>query len=384
MIGKIKQLTREWDNYHSFFSLDSTQRRLVFYSERDIYYQYYEGYLNYIIDNSNLDICYLTSDGTDPIFNINIPRIKPFFIDILLPMTIRRLDAKVLVMTMPDLNKYHIKRSRNNVNHVYMFHAFGSIHLQYRKEAFSEYDTIMCPGPHNYRELRREEELYNLHPRDLIKCGYYRIEKIYNDYRKLIATKNSDHSSGEKIILIAPSWHSGNILEYCIEELVDVLNHMDYRVIIRPHPEYVKRNKSKINKLRKAINFFDKISLELNMVNKISLLNADVLLTDWSLIGFEYAFGTEKPVLFVNTPPKITNPDYSDFGIEPIEQKLRNKIGMAINFSDINKLPQILHEFSVNNVLFKKNIIKYRMEYLYNWKYSSEAGGEYLINACME
>jgi len=382
MLHRIKQLINEWQNYRAFFALKPEQRRLVFYSERDIYYQYYEGYINYILDNSDLDICYLTSDEYDPIFKTRDPRIIPFFIDYFLAATILQLDARVLVMTMPDLNNYHIKRSRNKVNHVYMFHGVGSIHLQYRKAAFIAYDTIMCIGPSDFNELKKEESLYKLKPRELVKCGYYRIEKIYHHYQQLERNSHTDNKLNRRTILIAPSWHNDNILESCINKLISVLKELDFRVIIRPHPEYIKRKKKVVEDLKKYIDNISNIVLELNMVNEASILSADILITDWSAIAFEYAFGTEKPVLFINTPCRVNNPHYHEFKMEPIEFTLRNEVGKSIDPQNISKIRHSLEEFLENKLMYRDRIVKCRSKYLYNWMHSAEIGGRYLIHAC--
>ena len=41
-----------------------------------------------------------------------------------------------------------------------------------------------------------------------------------------------------KIIMIAPSWHDGNIMECCIEPILDTLVKYDF-IIVRPHPQYM-------------------------------------------------------------------------------------------------------------------------------------------------
>ena len=45
----------------------------------------------------------------------------------------------------------------------------------------------------------------------------------------------------------------------------------------------------------------------------------------------EYAYGFEKPVLFIDLPRKINNPAYSQLGIEPMELSVRNEIGKVVH-----------------------------------------------------
>ena len=249
-----------------------------FYSEREIYYRYYEGYIHYVLDNSDLDVCYLTSDTRDPLLAGANPRIKAFYINHLLATAIQHLDSKVLVMTMPDLGLYHVKKSRNSVNHVYLFHAVGSTHLQYQKRAFDAYDTVFCIGPYDRDELRRAESLYRLPEKQLLECGYSWIDRIFQDHQ---AWRHDDGPAGEETnILVAPSWHDGNILEFCVDDLIAALEDSAYRVTFRPHPEFIKRKWPVVRRLRDRLRGIAHMDLELDMLSGTSLHQADVLIID--------------------------------------------------------------------------------------------------------
>lgn len=50
-------------------------------------------------------------------------------------------------------------------------------------------------------------------------------------------------------------------------------------------------------------------------------------MTDWSGIAYEYAFTTKKPVLFVDTPMKVMNPEYQKIDTVPINIWMRDVIG---------------------------------------------------------
>jgi YidC/Oxa1 family membrane protein insertase len=300
----------------------------------------------------------------------------------MLAHAIRNMDNAVLVMTTPDLDKFFLKRSRFSVNHVYVFHGMGSMHLQYNKGAFDAYDSIFCIGPYDYCEFETWSTKYGSPQKNLVKCGYPRIEKIYTDYlqRNSVQTGNTRR---RKKILIAPSWHDNNILEFCIREIIDVLKNTEYDVVIRPHPEYVKRKMQTVQKISSFISDFKNISLELDLMSEESLLEADILITDWSAISFEYAFGTERPVLFINTPCKIFNPDYQELGLEPIEFSIRDKLGISVNFEDIKKIDSAIQNITEERDRYRNTIIIIRPAFMYNWLNSSQVGGEFLINHCI-
>ena len=380
LIAKTRQFFRELKDFQRLFAEENRRvRTLCFYSERDIYYRYFEGYIDYVLSKSDLDICYLTSDPDDPVFDSDNPRIKVFYIHHLLVATFQRLDARVLVMTMPDLDSYHLKKSRNPVKHVYMFHGVGSIHLQYNKKAFDSYDTIFCLGPYDRKELLRAEEIYNLPAKELLETGYVWIEKIFRAHQKYRAA-----GDGARRILVAPSWHDDNILALCLTELLAAFENSAYQVTLRPHPETIKRKRRLIQSIQRQIEGRPNVTLELNMVSAMSIHQADLLITDWSAICFEYAFGTERPVLFIDTPCKVNNPDYRELGIEPIEFSARAEIGRALALEELGTLTTTIDELVTQRELYRQRIVSCRERTLSNWLVSDRVGGERLIDLCQE
>ena len=79
------------------------------------------------------------------------------------------LKAGIMIMTMPDLEVYNIKRSIYSVHYLYVNHSMVSMHMIYRKGAFDHFDTLFCVGPHHVREIRETEKTYGLKPKKLIK-----------------------------------------------------------------------------------------------------------------------------------------------------------------------------------------------------------------------
>ena len=51
------------------------------------------------------------------------------------------------------------------------------------------------------------------------------------------------------------------------------------------------------------------------------------MISDWSGVALEYAFGFKKPVIFCDIPKKINNPKYLELGIIPLEEQIRSKVG---------------------------------------------------------
>jgi len=66
---------------------------------------------------------------------------------------------------MLDLGNFDLKRSIHPVHYIYMFHSLISTHMADHENSFDNYDTILCAGPHQAREIRRREEMKGLKPK---------------------------------------------------------------------------------------------------------------------------------------------------------------------------------------------------------------------------
>ena len=368
-------LKRERADYKKFLSVDNM--KLMIYSEQGGFYRYYEGMIDYICDHSDIDIHYVTSDPDDRIFNDPREQIHPYFISsdkYLIPLFMR-LDCDMCIMTTPDLEKYHLKRSkvRSDTEYVYMGHGIGSINLTLRKGALDWYDTILCTGPFAINEIRELEELDGLKKKVLVEAGFPLLDKMIENHEK------QQHQVNEKpLILIAPSWQPDNILESCIDELLDTLGKKDIDIILRPHPQAVRHTPERFELMKKKYSGTN-ISIETDFSSNNSVMSADVLITDWSDISCEYAFTTLRPVLFINTPMKIMNKDYDKIKTVPINIRMRSIIGRALDTNEIDKAGDIIDEFLRNKEKLTNKIREAREQFVFNVGKSRVVYGKYVI-----
>ncbi|MFC1852774.1 CDP-glycerol glycerophosphotransferase family protein [candidate division CSSED10-310 bacterium] len=367
------------DFYHFYFRTAAEEKSIVFYAEHEGYYPNLEGLLDELLEKENKTICYITSDIRDPVLWNPSPAIKPFYIKYLLTLFMLFIKCKVFVMTMTDLHQYHIKRSANAVKYVYVFHSLVSTHMMYLKGAFDHYDSVLCCGPYHNEEIRRYEELHNLKPKTLVDAGYYRLERIYASYQEYLK-KESGSGSRKTTVLIAPSWGDGNILEACGIKLVELLLTKRFNVIVRPHPETIRKNPGLIKELENKFEDNESFILEKSVATDDSLFKGDVMICDCSGVAIEYAFGTERPVLFLDVPYKIRNPEYKALGIEPFELSIRSKIGIILSLNNLDILPQEITRLIDNRVKYKKMISELREKNVYAFGRSSAVGAEHINN----
>ena len=97
-----------------FHQLEASLRNIVFYAEDAPSTVHFEGIIEELTGPLKQKICYLTSSSDDPILNTKNPNILPFYIGEGMQRTslFMNLKANVFVMTMPDLETFHIKRSK--------------------------------------------------------------------------------------------------------------------------------------------------------------------------------------------------------------------------------------------------------------------------------
>ena len=320
-----------------FMQLPKSQRRLTFYSEGKNYWPHLEGLIKEALATSDIPVCYFSSDKDDPGLFLEAPNYRTFLIDegFVRNWLFETIETDVMVMTMPDLHHYQLKRSKHKVHYIYAQHSLVSLHMIYRKGAFDHFDTILCAGPHHVQEIRAMEALYNLPPKNLIEHGYGRLDAIIEEAQK--RPRKEKPAGTPKHVLVAPSWGPKGTLESGVgTEIIDQLIMEGYKVTLRPHPQTVKLAKVKIDAILKKHGNDPMFAYEGNIAGQDSLHDSDIMISDWSGAALDYAFGLNKPVLFVDVPRKVNNPDYKQLNIEPFESEIREKIGTIIDSNNFS------------------------------------------------
>ena len=356
-------------------------KALVFYSEAGGFYKYYFGFIDHILAHSDLVIHYVTSDFHDPILQNDNPRIQSYYIGPLaLIQFMMRMDADMVVMTTPDLETYHIKRSlvRKDIEYVYIDHGMASFHLMYRKGALDHFDTIFCYGPSNIAEVRETEKRYGLAPKRLVKTGFPLLDSMLEKVKALDQVPNDP-----PVILVAPSWQKDNILELCLHETLDPLLAAGYRVTVRPHPEFVKRFPAKIQAIQDHYGDqpSDRLEIQTDFSDNETVYRADLVITDWSSIAQEFSYASKKPSLFINTPMKILNPEYDQIPIVPLDISLRDQIGVSIDPGDLDQLADQVARLLADKDSYREQISLLVNQNIFDVGDGARAGGQYIIHS---
>ena len=371
---------REKADYKRFFSVGN--KHLVFYSEGSGFYKYFEKIILWLLENSKLTIHYVTSDPGDQVFALakENPRLVPYYIGPKKLITLfMKLEADVVVMTMSDLGNYQYKRSyySKNIKYVYVFHYPLSTHMVLHTGALRHYDAILCVGDFQFEEIRQTEKLFGDPEQELIACGYGQLEKLYDAYQAAPRTQRQRPK-----VLIAPSWQPDNILDSCIDPLLQELLGQGFDVTVRPHPEYVKRYGDRMNAIVKRYEDYKggDLFFELDFTGNTSIFDSDTVISDWSGTAYEFVMVTERPCVFVDTPPKINNPDYEKITVPPLEFTLRDQVGVRVSPGSFSGLSEKIRAL-LQDESYSDRIRAIREKTVANFGRSGEVGGEYILSA---
>ena len=121
------------------------------------------------------------------------------------------------------------------------------------------------------------------------------------------------------------------------------------------------------------------VEIQTDFSSNSTVFEADLMITDWSGIAYEYAYTTQKPVLFINTPMKIMNPEYQKIDTVPLNILLREEIGCSLNLDDLDQISDKVQELLEHKADYYEKIGNFVQEYVYNPGTSAEVGAKYII-----
>ena len=183
-------------------------------------------------------------------------------------------------------------------------------------------------------------------------------------------------SSEEIHVLIAPSWGPNGLLETMGETVVSELLNAGYKVTVRPHPRTNEHTPLVLSSLTKLFSSNKRFNQEQSIASFDSLLAADIMISDWSGAALEFAFGLEKPVLFIDLPAKVNNSEYEQIEATPLEVFLRDEVGSILRPEKIDTIAAAVDILINDRDKIVASIRSCRDSWIYNVGKSSKKGAE--------
>ena len=362
-----------WKGWRQFKKLPWDWRNIVIYSESGQDWHQFSGLITQLTEILDHRICYVTSDRSDPGLCHAHGNFQAIYLPEGLFLTIffqvNRSD--VFVLTMMDLGNLQLKRSLHPVHYVYLFHSMGSTHMVDHENSFDHYDSLFCAGPHQVTEIRKREEIKNLPARHVFDYGHPRLEEVMELGRRY---RPERHELDPRTVLIAPTWGEESIFNRCGKQLIDVLLQAGYRVIMRPHYQSIRQTPDVIAAVRGAFSGHRRFEYIDRMGETDSMLRSDILVSDWSAMALEYAMGLEKPVLFIDVPPRIRNPNWKELGLEPVEVSIRQQLGRILSPASLDEAPAVIERLLAGPGQFRAQVRELREQMVFRLGHSVPDG----------
>lgn len=299
-------------------------------------------------EKRQIELVYYTQSKDDPIFDIAYDHIHPEFIGEgnkgIAKMNF--LKAKKVLSTTPGLDVLQWKRSRGVDKYIHIPHMINSLG-GYRMFGIDHYDSIITSSENNNADVRELEQVRNLPAKELIMAGCPYFDE---EAKKLKEKEPYLGVDLNKItVLLAPSWGPSSLLVKYGEELVSALVNTGFHIIIRPHPESYRREPEILNALKEKYKNADNIEWNADNNNLDVMNRADILVSDFSGIVFDFALLLERPVIMSDDGFDTIIYDYDWMKYETWHYKELNDIGSWFKVEDIPRIKDIILELLTND-----------------------------------
>ena len=250
------------------------------------------------LDRRGIDVTYMTASPDDPALESGLEHIHGEFIGEgnRAFAKLNFLSASVVLSTTPGLDVYQWKRSKEVGYYVHMLHAASDV-TGYRMFGIDYYDAMLLSGEYQVRDIRALESLRGLPEKECVKIGI-----PYMDDMLARLKADAPLPEHERTILLAPSWGESAILKKYGEKILDVLLATGYHVIVRPHPQSFTSEKDMIERIMKAYPDSDQLEWNRDNDNYEVLRRADILISDFSGVIFDFSLVYDKPVIYASSP----------------------------------------------------------------------------------
>ena len=343
---------------------DTSQHKFVIYNEDKRYWNVFRPVLD-AFERHGTEVSYFTSDKTDEIFSRNADPstaykfVKPEYIGEgnSAFAKLNLLSSDVVLMTTPGLDVYQMKRSKNVRHYAHLEHSTGDATL-YRLFGLDYFDSVLVTGMYKEKDVRYLEEARGINHKEIVSVGCTYLDVYKEKITTLQKEAPQAQQKHEFTVLVSPSWGPAAILSRYGERLLDPLLATGWHIIVRPHPQSKISESEMLDRLTERYKAAANIEWNYERDNIVCLSRADVMISDFSGIIYDYTFLRDKPVIYVNADMNLEMYDAYDvpdhnpwqieavrrFGIELKEEQFDHIKDVIQNASDSSELKRLRAE----------------------------------------
>jgi len=353
---------------------DKSYKKFVIYSEDKRYWNVFKPVLDEF-EARKTDITYYVGTDQDPVFNEKYEYVHPEIIGEgnKAFYKLNMLSAGFLLTSTPGIQVYQWKRSKNVKHYSHIFHSPGDPTM-YRLFGIDYFDSILCTGDYQFADIRTMEEQRNLPAKDLVTVGCTYLDVFKEKMEQIPAEENHQFT-----VLVSPSWGKSGLLSLYGKNLLDPLVEAGFKVIIRPHPQSRISEPEMLRAIEERYSDKPNVEFDSNRDNFYSLKRADLMITDFSGIIWDYTFLRDKPVMYANAEMELGPYDAYDMDHEIWQFSTVKKIGIKIEEKDFPNIKEVIEKASDSPELAAAR----KKAHEEAWMFNGEAGkrtADYMIS----
>ena len=264
------------------------------------------------------------------------------------------MNACICLATTPGLDVLQWKRSRDVDWYVHTLHAAGTSAAGYHMFSLDYYDAVLLTGDFQVDEIRELERKRNLPAKELkvLGCTYMdamwervkAAEEAGADGSDETGKDRKEKAGGRLTVLLAPSWGVNSILCKYGSKMIDALVQTGYRIIIRPHPQSFVSDKKVMDELQAKYPNSEQISWNSDADNFDALRSADIMISDFSSVIFDYTLIFNKPVIYAENVFVKDPYDAAWLDEEMWKFRVLPSIGLPLKEEDFPRMKQIIDD----------------------------------------
>lgn len=353
---------------------DTNYKKYVVYNEGMQYWNVFKPVCDEF-EKRQIELTYYTSAENDPCFEQNYKYVKPEFIGEgnMAFVRLNMLSAGVVLMTTPGLQVYQLKRSKNVKHYSHVLHMPNDA-TTYRLFGLDYFDSVLLTGDYQKTDLQYLENARNITKKELVTVGCSYLDILAEKIKSIPEEDNHNFT-----VLVSPSWGSVGVLSKYGEKLLDPLAKTGWNIIIRPHPQSKKSEKEMLDRLEARYKDNANIVWDYERDNIYSLKKADIMISDFSGIIFDYTFLCDKPVIYVADNIDLRPYDAYDLGKELWQFETLKKMGIKLDENNFDNISEVIKNASDSKELSEQRKIAKETA----WMHIGNAGkniADFMIN----
>ena len=156
-------------------------------------------------------------------------------------------------------------------------------------------------------------------------------------------------------MLLSPSWGPSGILAKYGERLLDPLLATGWNVIVRPHPQSKISEAEMLRQLSKKYEGNGNLIWDYETDNIYSMKKADIMISDFSGIIYDYTFLCDKPVMYVNADIELALYDAYDVpGQKPWQVNAVKEFGIELKEEQFPTIKEVIQNASDSEELARR------------------------------